>query len=185
VLSPTLLNALVSLLYLNLFTGLKIEQRFHYKIRSLTHNALDTSRPTYLRSRLTVQDIRNTRSALIVSLVHATNPSRLKITNRSFFHMAPVLWNRLPTNLRARSQCLAGNSSASPSPFAFLLLNSMLNSNLISSIILLLLTSFSSAGRILLVLDMASGFFSSYLSFSFTHLIIFTHCLPLDVVFSV
>jgi hypothetical protein len=32
--------------------------------------------------------------------------------------MAPVLWNRLPTNLRARSQCPAENSSASPSPFA-------------------------------------------------------------------
>jgi hypothetical protein len=32
--------------------------------------------------------------------------------------MAPVLWNRLPTNLRARSLCLAENSSASPSLFA-------------------------------------------------------------------
>jgi hypothetical protein len=32
--------------------------------------------------------------------------------------MAPVLWNRLPINLRARSQCLAESSSASPSPFA-------------------------------------------------------------------
>jgi hypothetical protein len=97
---------------------LKIEQRIHFKILSLTYKALDTNRPTYLRSLLTVQDIRNTRSASIVSLVHPTNPSRLKITNRSFFHMAPVLWNRLPTNLRARSQCPAENSSASPSPFA-------------------------------------------------------------------
>jgi hypothetical protein len=32
--------------------------------------------------------------------------------------MAPVLWNRLPTNLRARSQCPAKNFSASPSLFA-------------------------------------------------------------------
>jgi hypothetical protein len=97
---------------------LKIEQRIHYKILSLTYKALDTNHPTYLRSLLTVQDIRNTRSASIVSLVHPANPSRLKITNRSFYHMAPVLWNRLPTDLRVRSQCLVGNSSASPSPFA-------------------------------------------------------------------
>jgi hypothetical protein len=97
---------------------LKIEQCIHYKILSLTHKALDTNCPIYLRSLLTVQDIRNTRSASIVSLVHPTNPSHLKITNRSFFHMAPVLWNHLPTNLRARYQCLAENSSASPSLFA-------------------------------------------------------------------
>jgi hypothetical protein len=32
--------------------------------------------------------------------------------------LAPVLWNRLPTDLRAHSQCLAGNSLASPVPCA-------------------------------------------------------------------
>jgi hypothetical protein len=79
--------------------------------------SLDKNRPTYLCSLLTVQDIRNTRSASIFLLVHPTNPSCLKSTNRSFFLMTLFLWNRLPTNLCARSQCLTENSSAS-SPFA-------------------------------------------------------------------
>jgi hypothetical protein len=121
---------------------LKIEQRIHYKILSLTHKALDTNRPTYLRSLLTVQDIRNTRSASIVSLVHPTNPSRLKITNRSFFIwllfsgiafllifvLAPNVLQEILQHLLLHLLCL--------------LLNSMLNSNLISSIILFLLDFF-------------------------------------------
>jgi hypothetical protein len=120
---------------------LKIEQRIHFKILSLTYKALDSNRPAYLRSLLTVQDIRNTRSASIVSLVHPTNPSRLKITNRSFFHMAPVLWNRLPTNLRALN-VLQKILLHLLLFLLFLLVNSMLNSNLISSIILSLLNFF-------------------------------------------
>jgi hypothetical protein len=128
----------------------------------------------------------NTRSASIVSLVHPTNPSHLKITNGSFFHMVSVLWNRLPNDLHARSQCLAENSSASPSPFA--LSPSQFHAKLKSYLFHKLfapITSFSSAGRIFMILDMASDFFSSHLSFSFTHLIIFTHCLHLDFVNSV
>jgi hypothetical protein len=35
---------------------------------------------------------------------------------KSFYHMAPLLWKRLPTDLRIRLQCLMGNSS--PSHFA-------------------------------------------------------------------
>jgi hypothetical protein len=107
---------------------LTIEQRIHCKILSLTHKALDTNHPTYLRSLLAVQDIRNTRSASIVSLVHPANPSRLKITNRSFF--------------RALSPCHAENSSASPSPFALSPSQFHANSCHISSIILFLLNLF-------------------------------------------
>ena len=45
-------------------------------------------------------------SHLIVSFVtlnRPSNSSRLKITNRSFYHSAPALWNTLPPDLRQLS----------------------------------------------------------------------------------
>ena len=97
---------------------LKMEQRIHYKILSLTYKALHTNQPSYLRSLLTIQHTTNTRSSDLVSLVRPANPSRLKITNRSFYYCAPALWNRLPSTLRVRSESLKIDSFASASPFA-------------------------------------------------------------------
>jgi hypothetical protein len=80
---------------------LKINQRIHYKVISLTYKILLSNQPSYLRSLLSLQSSRSTRSSSVVTLARPSNPSRLKLTNRSFYHTAPALWNNLPTELRA------------------------------------------------------------------------------------
>lgn len=101
--------------------------------------------------------------ASIVSLVHPTNPLRLKITNNSFYHMASVLWNRLPADLGIRSQCTKENHFTSPSPYA--LPPSQPNSNLISSIIPFLLDFFLLCWTDSPGLRLGLGFFVSFVTF--------------------
>ena len=79
---------------------LKIKQRIDYKIISLTYKTLQTQQPKYLRSLLTVNNNSNTRSSSVLTLLRPPNSSRLKITNRSFSHHAPVIWNKLPLEMR-------------------------------------------------------------------------------------
>jgi hypothetical protein len=80
---------------------LKINQRIHYKVMSLTYKILLSNQPSYLRSLLSLQSSHSTRSSSVVTLARPSNPSRLKLTNRSFYHTAPALWNSLPIELRA------------------------------------------------------------------------------------
>jgi hypothetical protein len=70
---------------------LKINQRIHYKVVSLTYKILLSDQPSYLRSLLSLQSSRSTRYSSVVTLTRPSNPSRLKITNRSFYHTAPAL----------------------------------------------------------------------------------------------
>jgi len=79
---------------------LKIEQRIHYKVLSITYKTLQSRKPSYLHSLLNVQSYRATRSSDIVTLQRPPVRSRLKLTNRSFTHHAPVLWNTLPRHFR-------------------------------------------------------------------------------------
>ena len=79
---------------------LKISERIQYKVLSLTYSALQFNQPSYLRNLLTVQDKINTRSSSSVTLVRPSNPSNLKITNRSYTFTAPFLWNQLPVDFR-------------------------------------------------------------------------------------
>ena len=79
---------------------LKINQRIHYKVISLTYKALQSHRPSYLYNHLSLQSSRSTRSGDTVTLQRPSTASRLKITNRSFTHQAPRLWNSLPKELR-------------------------------------------------------------------------------------
>ena len=78
---------------------LKIRQRIQYKIISLTYTALQFGQPLYLRKLLTIQSPRSTRSGSLITLSRPSTP-RLKISDRSFRHMAPVIWNSLPAHLR-------------------------------------------------------------------------------------
>lgn len=78
---------------------LKIKQRITYKIMSLTYTALQTGQPHYLRHLLTVQPPRSTRSGTLVTLSRPPT-SKLKISDRSFYHKAPAIWNSLPAHLR-------------------------------------------------------------------------------------
>ena len=82
---------------------LKIKERIHYKLLSLTYSAIQFNQPLYLRTLLNIQNKINTRSLSAVTLIRPTNPSNLQITNRSFTYTAPSLWNLLPLDLRLPS----------------------------------------------------------------------------------
>ena len=84
---------------------LRIRQRILYKTISLTYNALQFRQPSYIHDLLSVQKSR-TRSSDFITLERPANPSRLKITDRSFFIQAPAIWNSLPNTLRQYSNLL-------------------------------------------------------------------------------
>jgi len=60
----------------------------------------------------TIQPSRSTRSSDLVTLLRPPVQSRLRITNRSFRHTAPQLWNKLPHSLRVPYH--SGSSLSSP-----------------------------------------------------------------------
>ena len=82
---------------------LKITQRIQYKIISLTYKSLQFKQPSSILDLLKIQPTHSTRSSAVVTLQRPSNPSRVKITDRSFYHQAPALWNSLPQHLRALS----------------------------------------------------------------------------------
>src|SRR6218665_2540352 len=83
---------------------LKIHQRIHYKIASLTYNTLQTSQPSYIRQLLTIQPPGSTCSSSYLSLSRPPVSSSLKLCNRSFAYAAPALWNGLPPSVCTSSQ---------------------------------------------------------------------------------
>lgn len=95
---------------------LKIQQRIEYKVLSITYKTLQSGQPSYLHSLLTVKSNRATRSSDIITLQRPSVRSRLKVTDRSFTHHAPVLWNSLPKQLRQPSahQSLSTPSDSTP-----------------------------------------------------------------------
>jgi hypothetical protein len=90
---------------------LTINQRIQYKVLTLTHKSLKTGHPAYLRSLLSFTPHRSTRSSSLITLNRPSVTSGLKISNRSFYHHAPVLWNSLPSYLRHTAH---HSKSASP-----------------------------------------------------------------------
>ena len=90
---------------------LKIQERIEYKIISTTYKLLQSSSPRYLYDLITVQPSRSTRSSTLVTLLQPPVHSSLKITNLSFQHAAPHLWNKFPPTL-----CVPYQSGASSSP---------------------------------------------------------------------
>jgi len=119
-------NLLTSLLFLNLYTGSKINERIKYKLLSLAHKVLTTNQPQYLHNLISVQPCHNTRSSFMFTLARPPTRSSLKITNRYFQYAAPCLWNELSTDLREPRQIqspslspITHGSTASPfSPFS-------------------------------------------------------------------
>jgi len=79
---------------------LRIPERINYKVLSLTYTILETSKPAYLSSLLTLQPPRSTRSAKLITLYHRSVTSNRAILNRSYSHCIPKLWNSLPAELR-------------------------------------------------------------------------------------
>jgi hypothetical protein len=93
---------------------LKIPQRIEFKVLSLTFKLIQHNTPSLLRKLITIQTGRSTRSSTAVSLQRPPNPSRLKISDRSFHHFAPILWNNLPDHLRAFSPQYITQTSQQP-----------------------------------------------------------------------
>ncbi|HEY5138311.1 MAG TPA: hypothetical protein VIJ25_03195, partial [Methylococcales bacterium] len=75
---------------------LKINERIQYKVISTTFKTIATSKPSYLRSLLTLQPQGRTRSSSYATptLVRPPTGSKLKLTDRSFRLAAPKLWNQ-------------------------------------------------------------------------------------------
>jgi hypothetical protein len=140
---------------------LKINERIKYKILSLTYKILITNQPSYLRSLLEFQAARSTRSSSVITLIRPSNPSRLKLTDRSFYHQAPALSNSLPADLRIPSDnFLTHHSVSNSSPFALSVSNFHKNLKPAFSITPFLLSLLSLSGRIYF-LDLAMIFFIS------------------------
>src|SRR6218665_3267669 len=78
---------------------LKIPERIHFKVLSLTYNSLQSSQPTYLRELFTIQPTRSSRSSSSLTLSRPPVTSHLMFSNRAISITAPRLWNDLPPEL--------------------------------------------------------------------------------------
>ena len=71
-----------------------------YTVTHKLREALHLVAYTYLSTMVTVQSPRSTRSSSVVTISRPPTSSSLKITNRSFQHTTPRLWNKLPHSFR-------------------------------------------------------------------------------------
>ena len=113
-------------MYLNLCTGSKLMNELITSY-SLLHTRF--SQPFYLHNLISLQPPRCTRTSSVVTLSRSRASSSLKITNRSFRHALPHLWNKFPVSLR--QPCL--NQSSSPSSSSLSLLSSSITPLLFNS----------------------------------------------------
>jgi hypothetical protein len=93
---------------------LKVRERIQYKLVSITLKTLQSSKPSYLNSLLSIQPTRSTRSSSCLTLVRPPCISSLKTTNRSFRIAAPQIWNQLPSNLRSIPTTVTSDSNTDP-----------------------------------------------------------------------
>ena len=98
---------------------LKVPQRIQYKVLSITYSVLQSQQPSYLHRLLSFEPTRCTRSSDVVTLNRPSNPSRLKITDRSFYYHVPTLWNSLPASLRQHSFSCSPFTTLALSPHLF------------------------------------------------------------------
>jgi len=82
---------------------LRVKERIVYKTVSLTYKSLVTPGNSYMSHLIEVKQPASTRSSKLITLERPTIPSRCKLSNRSFQHAAPQIWNSLPTTFRAPS----------------------------------------------------------------------------------
>ena len=95
---------------------LKVRQRITYKVASLTYGVVQTSQPPYLADLIVVRSGTSTRSSRFLTLARPP-ASRSRITNRSFYHEAPVIWNSLPPEMRIPAIDCSSHSSLSREQF--------------------------------------------------------------------
>ena len=99
-------------------TSLAQNYATHTIQNSFTNLQITSVQQTFLHSDLlTIQPTRSTRSSAVVTLQRPSNPSRLKISDRSFYFQAPALWNALPHHLHSHSSQSHSLLSLSSSQF--------------------------------------------------------------------
>ena len=98
---------------------LRIRERIHYKLLSITYNTLQFHQPSHLDNLIKIQPSGSTRSSDFVTLKRLSNPSRLKTVDRFFQFYAPILWNSLPAEFRQPSTPTSNLSTISLSPKLF------------------------------------------------------------------
>ena len=91
---------------------LKIPQRIHYKLCSITYTLLQRQQPSYLFSLINTQHPRSTRSSSLITL-RRPPVLRAKLSDRSFSQFIPQLWETLPPKLRRPA---VSDIAASPHP---------------------------------------------------------------------
>ena len=79
---------------------LKVKERIVYKTVSLTYKSIITPGQSYMSHLIEVKQPASTRSSKLITLERPNIPSRCKLSNRSFQHAAPQIWNSLPSTFR-------------------------------------------------------------------------------------
>ena len=81
---------------------LPIQQQIEFKILVLTHKCINNSAPGYLQDLISVKEQKrvNMRSNSMGVLLNIPTVKQTTFAARSFRHIVPTLWNRLPTNIR-------------------------------------------------------------------------------------
>ena len=81
-----------------------MDLRVNYKVSLITHKALQGTAPQYIRDRLClyVEDSSKQRLRAFSDnrLLLRTQLRDTKITRKMFVYHAPIIWNKLPYNLR-------------------------------------------------------------------------------------
>ena len=70
-------------------------QVVYYITLHYTYKSLQFKQPSSILDLLKIQPTHFTRSSAVATIQRPSNPSQLKITDRSFYHQAPALWNAL------------------------------------------------------------------------------------------
>ena len=87
----------------------------HTLQNSLSHKSLQFKQPSSILDLLKIQPTHSTRSSAVVTLQRPSNPSRLEITDRSFYHQAPALWKfTAPTSACSFFSLTYSNQQPSP-----------------------------------------------------------------------
>ena len=93
-------NSVTSLLFSNIYIGLRSMNALNTNFSVLPTKLLSGRQPTYLHSLITVEPPRGVLSSSVVTLSRPPTSSSLRITNRSFRYASPHLWNQLPVSFR-------------------------------------------------------------------------------------
>src|SRR6188472_2446730 len=80
-----------------------VKERIVYKTISLTYKSIVTPGRSFMSHLIEVKQPAATRSSKLITLERPSIPSRCKLSNRSFQHAAPQIWNSLPSTFRTSS----------------------------------------------------------------------------------